>query len=75
MLTLKEIHMSLPIFHLREPNYQFWYWRNHEAYGKLKARQHYYTEAEIVLKTILLAFKKQTIIYNPEKKMLIFMTL
>lgn len=68
MLTLKEVHMSLPIFHFREPNYQFWYWRNHQTHGKLKAWQRYYIEATILLKSILLAFKKQIIIYNPEKK-------
>lgn len=62
MLTLKEIHMSFPICHLHEPNYQFQYGRNHQAYGKLKAWQHYYIEATILLKSILLAFKKQTII-------------
>lgn len=67
-LTLWEVHMSPPIFHLHEPNYQFWYWRNHQAYGKLKAWQHYFIEATVLLKSVWLAFKKQTVIYNPEKK-------
>lgn len=67
--TLTQGHSHvLPICHLHEPNYQFWYWRNHQTYSKLKAWQHYYIEATILLKSVLLAFKKKTIIYNPEKQ-------